>query len=134
MLSKYVFFNYGKLKKIMSRNESKFYVINFINPRITFLKKEILTPRAMKTHRFRNRIKKVSGKEGNVCKGDRKIAPRKIAPQQIPQWVRVWVRVRIGGNLSGRNLPGGYCPSTMRKNYKLIRTTLLLIFRYIYFS
>ena len=106
MLSKYAFFNYGKLKKIMSRNESKFYVINFIDPRIIFFKKEILTPRAMKTHRFRNRIKKVSGKEGNVCKGDRKIVPRKIAPLQIPDWVRVWVKVRIGGNLSGEIFQG----------------------------
>ena len=36
----------------MSRKESKFYVINFIDPQFyfLFLKKEILTPRAMKTH------------------------------------------------------------------------------------
>ena len=34
----------------MSRKESKFYVINFIDPRIIFFKKKILTPRAMKTH------------------------------------------------------------------------------------
>ena len=34
----------------MSRKESKFYVINFIEPRIIFLKKKILTPRVMKTH------------------------------------------------------------------------------------
>ena len=34
----------------MSRKESKFYVINFIDPHISFFKKKILTPRAMKTH------------------------------------------------------------------------------------
>ena len=34
----------------MSRKESKFYVINFIEPRIIFLKKKLLTPRAMKTY------------------------------------------------------------------------------------
>ena len=28
----------------------------------------MLTPSAMKTRRFRNRIKKVSGKEEDVCK------------------------------------------------------------------
>ena len=33
----------------MSRKESKFYVISFIDPRIIFLKKK-LTPCAMKTH------------------------------------------------------------------------------------
>ena len=27
--------------------------------------------------------------------------PRKIAPQQFPPWVRVWVRVRVGDNLPG---------------------------------
>ena len=39
--------------------------------------------------------------------GDRKIAPRRIAPQQILPWVRVrvWFRVRVGGNLSGGNFP-----------------------------
>ena len=37
----------------------------------------------------------------------RKIAPRKIAPQQIHPCVRVriWVRVRVGGNLPGGNFP-----------------------------
>ena len=34
----------------MSRKESKFYVISFIDPRIIILKKKKLTPRAMKTH------------------------------------------------------------------------------------
>ena len=29
-----------KLKEAMSRNESKFYAINFIDPRIVFFKKE----------------------------------------------------------------------------------------------
>ena len=38
----------------------------------------------------------------------RKIAPRMIARQQIPHWVRirVWVRVSVEGNLLGGNLPG----------------------------
>ena len=43
--------------------------------------------------------------------------PRKIAPQQIPPWVRVWVRVRVGDNLSGGNLPRGYFPGTFQFNY-----------------
>ena len=34
----------------MSRKESKFYVINFIDPRIIFFKKKILTAREMKMH------------------------------------------------------------------------------------
>ena len=34
----------------MSRKESKFYVISFIDPRIIFLKKKILKPCAIKTH------------------------------------------------------------------------------------
>ena len=34
----------------MSRKESRFHVINFIDPRIIFFKKKIFTPRAMKTH------------------------------------------------------------------------------------
>ena len=55
-----------KLKETMSRKESMFYVINFIDPQIIFFKKKILTPRAMKI--FRNRIKKVSGKERNLWK------------------------------------------------------------------
>ena len=44
-----------------------------------------------------------------LAEGDRKIASRKIAPQQILPWVmvRVWVGVRMGGNL-----PGGDFPST----------------------
>ena len=34
----------------MSRKESKFYVINFIDPWTIFFKKKVLTPRSMKTH------------------------------------------------------------------------------------
>ena len=34
----------------MSKKESKFYVIIFINSQIIFFQKKILTPRAMKTH------------------------------------------------------------------------------------
>ena len=34
----------------MSWKESKFYVINSVEPLIIFLKKKILTPSAMKTH------------------------------------------------------------------------------------
>ena len=34
----------------MSRKESKFCVINFIDPQIIFLKKKILTSRAMEMH------------------------------------------------------------------------------------
>ena len=45
----------------MLRKESKFYVINFIDPGL--LKKKNVKTRAMKTHTvFRNCIKKVSGK------------------------------------------------------------------------
>ena len=47
---KICFFNYENLKKTMSRKESKFYVISFIDPRIIFLKKKILKPCAIKTH------------------------------------------------------------------------------------
>ena len=48
--------------------------------------------------------------------GDRKIAPCKIAswkiaPQQISPSARV--RVRVGGNLPGVNLPRGNFPSTL---------------------
>ena len=32
LLSKKIFFNSEKLKKTMSRKESKFYIINFIDP------------------------------------------------------------------------------------------------------
>ena len=38
----------------------------FYQPLDNFFKKKILTPRAMKI--FRNRIKKVNGKEGNLWK------------------------------------------------------------------
>ena len=52
----------------ISRRESKFYVINFIDPPNNFFKKRILTPRVVKTQ-LKNCVKKVSGKEGNVSKG-----------------------------------------------------------------
>ena len=39
-------FDEEKLKVTMSRKESKFYVIKFIDPRITFLENKILTPNA----------------------------------------------------------------------------------------
>ena len=40
----------------MSRKESKFYAINFIDARIFFLKKKILTPRVMKTHIQKSKV------------------------------------------------------------------------------
>ena len=48
-------------------------------------------------------------------------------PQQISPWVkvRVWVRVKIGGNLPGSTLPGGNFPSTLENIRKL---ELFLIF------
>ena len=49
----------------MSRKETKFYVINFIDPRIFFLKKKILTLHAMKTH-FQMSYKE-SKSEGRRC-------------------------------------------------------------------
>ena len=53
----------------MLRKETKFYVINFIDPQIIFFLKKILTPRAIKTHVvLKNRIKKESGREGDVNK------------------------------------------------------------------
>ena len=33
-------------------------------------------------------------------------------PTNLP-WVRAWARVRVGGNLSGDNLPGGNFLSTI---------------------
>ena len=39
-----------KLEEAMSRKKSKFYLINYIDPRIIFFKMKILTPSAMKTH------------------------------------------------------------------------------------
>ena len=42
------FFNQEKLKETVPRKEGKFYVINFIDPRMNF-KKKILTTLAMKT-------------------------------------------------------------------------------------
>ena len=39
-------FDEEKLKVTMSRKESKFYVIKFIDPRIIFLENKILTPNA----------------------------------------------------------------------------------------
>ena len=44
------FFNEEKLKETMSRKESKFYVINFIDSQNTFFKNNILTQCTMKTH------------------------------------------------------------------------------------
>ena len=44
-----MFFYLSKLKETMSKKESKFHVINFIDPWVIFNKK-ILTRRAMKTH------------------------------------------------------------------------------------
>ena len=52
----------------MLRKESKFYVINFIDPRIIFFFKKNLKPRALKRI-FRYRIKKVTRKKGDVRKG-----------------------------------------------------------------
>ena len=49
----------------MSRKESKFYAINFIEPRIVFFKKKVLTPRAMKTH-IQISHKKVKSR-GAIC-------------------------------------------------------------------
>ena len=43
----FFFFIQEKLKETMSRKETKFCEINFIDPRIIFLKNKILTPRAM---------------------------------------------------------------------------------------
>ena len=51
----------------MSRKESKFYVINFIDPRIIFLKKKLWRHVQWKRI-FRYRIKKVNRKEGDACK------------------------------------------------------------------
>ena len=40
---------------------------------------------------------------------------RKIAPQQIPPWVRVrvWVKIRMVGNFPGRNFPGTVISNTI---------------------
>ena len=43
-------FDEEKIKETMSRKESKFYVIKFIDPQIIFLENKILTPRVMQTH------------------------------------------------------------------------------------
>ena len=51
--------------------------------------------------------------------GDRKIAPRTIAPNTL--WIRVWVRVRIGGNLQGGNFPSTF-------DYVLKRAFLIFLF------
>ena len=52
----------------ISRRESNFYVINFIDPPNNFFKKRILTPPVVKTQ-LKYCVNKVSGKEGNVSKG-----------------------------------------------------------------
>ena len=49
----------------MSRIESKFYVINFVYPRIIFFKIKFLTPRTMKTHI--QVLYKESKSEGRRC-------------------------------------------------------------------
>ena len=60
---------------------------------------------------------------------DRKIATWKIVPQHILSWVRVWVSVRVGGNLPGGNVPS--TAKTMRAFYLLLNIYLLfkLIFK-----
>ena len=49
----------------MSRKESKFYVINFIDPWTIFFLKKVLTPRSMKTHI--QTLYKESKSEGRRC-------------------------------------------------------------------
>ena len=57
----------------MSRKENKFYVINFIEPEIIFLKRKILIPRAMKKHI------QISYKEGrSVGRKEIKKGPKKV--------------------------------------------------------
>ena len=43
------FFDFEKLKKTISRKESKFHVITFINPPDSFFQKKTLLSRVMKT-------------------------------------------------------------------------------------
>ena len=49
LLLKHMFYLIKNIKRKNIKKESKFYVINFIDPRI-FLKKENITPCAMKSH------------------------------------------------------------------------------------
>ena len=68
-----------------------FHFFHFFMIKISCLRKKAITEKTL---------------QNLLHDGDRKIAPRKNAPQQILPWVRVRDRVRAA-NITGDNLPGG---------------------------
>ena len=76
----------------MSRKKSKFYVINFIDPRITFLKIQ-LQHRVQWKRIFRYRIKEGCPEKGTPeirppenCPPPPENCPQKNAPKKIAPW------------------------------------------------